>query len=98
MKSISAKELKNHTGQVLRWVGGGEKVLITKWGKPWAVLSPGAEAELPASSLRPYEEAWAAIEQTLSTSSPQYATWEEAMEWTRQACATCRTLARARSV
>ena len=30
MKSISAKELKNRTGEVLRRVGRGEKVLVTK--------------------------------------------------------------------
>ena len=54
MQSISAKELKNRTGEVLRRVGGGEKVLMTKRGKPCAVLSPVSEEEIPAAGLRPY--------------------------------------------
>ena len=84
MQSISAKELKNRTGEVLRRVGAGEKVLITKRGKPCAVLSPVSEEEIPAAGLRPYAEAWADIEETLSTSPPHYETWQEAMQWTRR--------------
>lgn len=84
MQSISAKELKNRTGEVLRRVREGEKVLITKRGKPWAILSPVSEEEIPFPDLRPYKEAWADIEKTLSSSPPHYETWEEAMQWTRR--------------
>ena len=84
MRSISAKELKNRTGEVLRRVGAGEKVLITKRGKPCAVLSPVSEEEIPAAGLRPYEEAWADIEETLRSSPPHHETWEDAMQWTRR--------------
>lgn len=84
MQSISAKELKNRTGEILRRVGAGEKVLITKRGKPCAVLSPVSEEEIPVPGLRPYAEAWADIERALSSSASQHETWEEAMQWTRR--------------
>jgi prevent-host-death family protein len=84
MKSISAKELKNRTGEVLRRVEEGEKVVITKRGKPCAVLSPVAEELLLPDGLRSYSEAWADIEQTLKTTRPHFKTWEEAMRWTRR--------------
>ena len=84
MKSISAKELKNRTGEVLRRVEEGEKVLILKRGKPCAVLSPVAEEQIVLEGLRPYSEAWEDIEQTLKTTQPRHKTWEEAMRWTRR--------------
>ncbi|MBI2997243.1 MAG: type II toxin-antitoxin system prevent-host-death family antitoxin [Deltaproteobacteria bacterium] len=83
MRSISAKELKNKTGEVLRKVGEGEKVLIMKRGKPWAVLSPVKAEELRPLGLREYEEAWEDIEKALKTSRPRYRTWEEAIRRTR---------------
>lgn len=83
MRSISAKELKNKTGEVLRKVGEGEKVLIMKRGKPWAVLSPVKAEELKPFGLREYEEAWEDIEKALKTSRPRYRTWEEAIRRTR---------------
>lgn len=83
MKSISAKELKNQTGKVLRRVGEGEKVLITKRGKPWALLSPVEEDQLKPVGLRSYEEAWKDIERTLKGIRPRFKTWEDAIRWTR---------------
>jgi len=84
MKSISAKELKSRTEDVLRRVEEGEKVLILKRGKPCAVLSPVVEEHLSPAGLRPYAEAWEDIEQTLKTTQPRYKTWQEAARWTRR--------------
>ena len=84
MKSISAKELKNRTGEVLRRVEEGEKVVITKRGKPCAMLSPVTEEQIVSDGLRSYSEAWEDIEQTLKTTRPRYPTWEEAVRWTRR--------------
>ncbi len=84
MKSYSAKELKNHTGEILRQVGSGQRVLITKHGKPHAVLSPVYQEQLDDSDIRSFEEAWADIEQSLRTTQPQLKTWQEAMQWTRR--------------
>lgn len=83
MKSCSARELKNHTGEILRQVGSGEKILITKRGKPCAVLSPVENGQLSEKSIRPFQEAWMEIEKTLRTSQPEFETWQEAMRWSR---------------
>jgi prevent-host-death family protein len=83
MKSCSAKELKNRTGEILRQVGGGEKILITRRGKPCALLSPVKDDQPRDLELRPFQEAWADIEQALRTTRPQFKTWQEAMRWTR---------------
>jgi prevent-host-death family protein len=83
MKSCSAKELKTHTGEILRQVGSGEKILITKRGKPCAVLSPVENSQVAETGIRPFQEAWADIEKTLKTSQPQFETWQEAMRWSR---------------
>jgi prevent-host-death family protein len=84
MKSISAKELKNRTGDVLRRVGKGEKVLVTKRGKPCAVLSPVDKDQSFQSQLRPYQEAWDDILKTLRTTKARHKTWEEALQWSRR--------------
>lgn len=84
MKSISAKELKNRTGDVLRRVGKGEKVLVTKRGKPCALLSPVEKDRSLSAELRPYHEAWEDIQKTLRTTKPRHKTWEEAIKWSRR--------------
>ena len=83
MKSCSARELKNHTGEILRQVGSGEKILITKHGKPCAVLSPVENGQPPNKKVRPFQEAWNEIERALRSTRPQFKTWQEAMRWTR---------------
>jgi prevent-host-death family protein len=84
MKFITAKELKNRTGTVLRRVSSGEKVLITKRGRPCAVLSPAAEDQSLPIGLRSHGEAWEDIEKTLKTTRPHHKTWKEAIQWTRR--------------
>jgi prevent-host-death family protein len=84
MKSISAKELKNRTGDVLRRVGRGEKVIVTRRGKPCAVLSPIEKDRSFRAQLRPYNEAWADIQKTLRTTKARHKTWEEAIQWSRR--------------
>jgi len=83
MKSCSAKERKNHTGEILRQVGSGEKVLITKRGKPCAILSPIENGPVDDKSIRLFQEAWSDIERTLRTTRPAFKTWLGAMQWAR---------------
>ena len=78
MRSVSAKELKNRTGEILRRVGKGERVLIMKRGNPLAVLSPVRAEELRPLGLREHEEAWEDIEKALKNSRPRFRRWEEA--------------------
>ena len=83
MKSVSAKELKNKTGEVLHRVERGQQVLITKRGKPLAVLSPATGADLKPAGLRDYRDAWKDIEQELRATNPRFKTWKEAIRETR---------------
>lgn len=84
MKSVSARDLKNQTGKVLKLVQSGQRVLITMRSKPFAVLSPIREEELEAAALRPYEEAWQDIEKTLHSTTSAFNSVNEAMKWTRK--------------
>lgn len=85
MKVITAKELKNRTGEALRYVASGGKVLITRRGKPLAILVPATEAaRLEPVTLRPFPEAWAAIEAQLKATASPFLTWQEALRWSRR--------------
>jgi len=84
MISVTAKELKNETGKVLRMIKSGQKVIITKRNKPCALLSPLTQDDLEKSDLRPYEQAWPDIEATLKKTKPRFKTVEEAMKWSRK--------------
>jgi prevent-host-death family protein len=84
MKSFSASELKNRTGEVLRRVQNGEIVLVTKRGKPWALISPVQEDQSLRAQFRPYNEAWEDIQKTLRSTNPRHRTWPEAIQWSRR--------------
>lgn len=40
MRSVGARELKQHTGEIVERVRNGERVLVTLRGEPVAVISP----------------------------------------------------------
>lgn len=44
MKTISQRELRNNSGEVLRAVAAGESILITNNAKPAALLTPVPES------------------------------------------------------
>ena len=62
METMTAKDLKNHTGKVMRTVSKGEKVVVTLRGKAFALISPVTDETLEKNSLRPPEEAWRDLE------------------------------------
>jgi prevent-host-death family protein len=84
MKSITAKELKNRTGDVLRRVEKGEKVVITKRGKPCAIISPLKDEEFLRMQVGPYKNAWKDIEKTLRSTKPRHKRWEEGIRQSRR--------------
>jgi prevent-host-death family protein len=84
MRMMTAKHLKNNTGEAMRRVSKGEKVVVTLRGKPFALISPVTSESLEKVSLRPLEEAWKDIENTLKKSKPKFNNAKEAMTWTRR--------------
>ena len=84
MKTMTAKELKNYTGEVMRTVSKGGEVVVTLRGNPAAVILPFAEAKKRKPlEIRSFEEAWIDIEKSLKKTKPQFKTWREAVRWSR---------------
>jgi len=84
MNCITAKQLKQNTGQIIRRVRAGEKLTVTYRGKPVAIISPATmEDQSHLKDLRPFSEAWEDIERTLRKSEPQFNGWKEATNWVR---------------
>jgi prevent-host-death family protein len=83
MLTMTAKELKNRTGEALRAVARGQRVLVTRRGRPLAVMAPASVAPLEPDE-RPYEEAWREIEAALRATAPPEASWRRAMDRSRR--------------
>jgi prevent-host-death family protein len=85
MKTITAKELKNRTGDALKTIARGEKIMVTYRGKPFAVFSPASEeSTFKGEPLRPFTEAWRDIEGTLRKNKAVFPGWQEATAWSRK--------------
>lgn len=60
METISHRELRNNSAEVLRRVGSGETLLVTNNGRPAALISPPPSdrygAMMAAGLLRPAAE------------------------------------------
>jgi len=84
MGTVTAKQLKQRTGEVIRRVKSGERLTVTYRGKPVAIISPSTTGETKTlKELRPIDEAWADIEKTLGKTKPGFKGWKEATEWAR---------------
>jgi antitoxin (DNA-binding transcriptional repressor) of toxin-antitoxin stability system len=81
--TLTAKDLKNRTGDAFRAIGRGDRVVLTRRGKALAVMVPLAEGE-EVPDLPPYAEAWADIEQALAASAPEFPSVDEAMARSRR--------------
>lgn len=51
MKEVSIRELRNHGGEVVDRVAAGERLTVTRGGKPVAELRPVASPTLTAEVL-----------------------------------------------
>jgi len=78
MKPLTARELKNSTGEVVRTLRRGESILLTFRGKPLGTIEPIRPDTENVASIGPYEEAWAEIEAQLKRSKPHFASWKAA--------------------
>jgi prevent-host-death family protein len=89
MSTVTAKQLKQKTGEVIKKVRLGERLTVTYLtvtyrGKPVAVIAPPTMEETKAlEELRSFDEAWGDIEQTLRKTKPEFKGWREATEWVR---------------
>ena len=84
MGTVTAKQLKQRTGEVIKRVKSGERLTVTFRGKPIAVITPPPMEETKTlEALRPYDEAWEDIEQTLGKTTPKFKGWREATKWAR---------------
>lgn len=85
MGIITAKQLKLKTGEVLSKVRLGEHITVTYRGKSVAVIAPPRAEDLkPNRELRPFDEAWKDIEESLRKTEPEFRGWREATEWIRK--------------
>jgi len=82
MKRITAKQLKQHTGAILKMIRAGEMVTLTYRGKPIAVIRP-VEKDSSEIDTKHFEEIWDDIESSIASSTPAFSTWEEATGWVR---------------
>jgi len=78
MKPMTARELKNSTGEVVRTLRRGESILLTFRGKALGTIEPLRPDAGTVPSIGPYEEAWSDIEAQLRRSKPRFASWKEA--------------------
>jgi antitoxin (DNA-binding transcriptional repressor) of toxin-antitoxin stability system len=84
MGTVTAKQLKQKTGEMIRRVKAGERLTITHRGKPAAIMAPPGNDETRAlRALRTFDEAWEDIERTLEKTKPRFKGWKEATEWAR---------------
>ena len=84
MGTVTAKQLKQKTGEIIRRVKSGERLTITYRGKPVAIMAPPANDETAVmQKLRSFDEAWLDIEKTLGKTKPEFKGWMEAIQWAR---------------
>jgi antitoxin (DNA-binding transcriptional repressor) of toxin-antitoxin stability system len=84
MGTVTAKQLKQKTGEMIRRVKSGERLTITHRGKPVAIMAPPTNEEAEVlRRLRSSDEAWRDIEKTLERTKPEFKVWKEATEWVR---------------
>jgi prevent-host-death family protein len=81
--TLTAKELKNRTGDAFRALRGGDKVLLTRRGKAVAMIVPVADGDA-SQELPPFAVAWAEIEAALSASEPEFPSLAAAMAESRR--------------
>ena len=83
MKPMSARDLKNSTGEVVRTLRRGESILLTFRGRPLGTIEPMRPDTRDVPAIQPYEEAWAAIETQLQRSTPRFRSWKDAEDVSR---------------
>jgi len=85
MVTVTAKQLKQKTGEIIRRVKAGERLTVTYRGRPVTVILPQpADGADRSEDLLPFEQAWREIEASLERTEPEFKNWREAMKWARK--------------
>ncbi len=85
MGTITAKQLKQKTGDVIKRIKSGERLTLTYRGKPLAVIEPTLNrSEKALDQAKEFQRAWENIESTLSLTQPEFQNWQEATQWVRK--------------
>ncbi len=82
MGVISARDLKQKTGDFIRRLRAGEPFVLTYRGRRIAVITPtsGDRGEGKPGNR---DDAWAAVDVELEASEPAFENWQEATAWVR---------------
>jgi prevent-host-death family protein len=84
MGIVTAKQLKQKTGEVIRRIKSGERLTLTYRGKPLAVIEPTTENDIKdINKISASVKAWDNIESTLRSTKSEFKNWREATEWVR---------------
>ena len=84
MGTITAKQLKQKTGDVIKRIKSGERLTLTYRGKPLAVIEPTTSKDInEQNKIRDSAKAWDRIESTLDSTKPEFKNWREATGWVR---------------
>jgi prevent-host-death family protein len=84
MGTITAKQLKQKTGEVIKRIKSGERLTLTYRGKPLAVIEPTTDKDIKKlNEVRDSVKAWERIESTLKSTNPKFENWREATGWVR---------------
>ncbi len=85
MGTITAKQLKQKTGDVIKRIKSGERLTLTYRGKPLAVIEPTLNrSEKSLDQAKEFQSAWENIESTLRLTQPEFQNWQEATQWVRK--------------
>lgn len=84
MGTVTAKQLKQNTGEIIKRVKSGERLTLTYRGKPVGIIGPSkAEKTITMEEIRSFDDAWEDIEKTLGKTKPPFRGWKEAVDWVR---------------
>lgn len=85
MGIITAKQLKQRTGEIIKRIKSGERLTLTYRGRPVAVITPSGKDDIESmNDLRPLDTAWDGIETALKKTEPEFKGWKEAARWARE--------------
>ena len=82
MGVISARDLKEKTGDFIRRLRAGEPFVLTYRGRRIGVATPSAGDRGEAGPGNA-DEAWAEVDAALESSEPAFDDWQEATAWIR---------------